>query len=179
MLLEGGKISTGSFASPSAVFRIFRIWYDIYISFLDWVGIIHSGIIFSFLSSTFFWRRSLLDRFHSFFFWNTVRIWFWIIPNGLLHQCPGTGSCSVVKKVTMSEKKYKWNTISPGRDFDIFCRWVLQIKQLIYTISLANKTEFSCLHTMISLLLIVTGPHWIQLHDRVRLLHPFPKISER
>lgn len=121
---------------------VFRIWYDIYISFLDWVGIIHSGIIFSFLSSTFFfWRRNLLYRFHSssFFFWNSVRIWFWMIPNGLIHQCPGTGSCSVVKKVTMSEKKYKWNTISPGRDFDIFCRWVLQIKQLIYTISLANR----------------------------------------
>lgn len=119
---------------------VFRIWYDIYISFLDWVGIIHSGIIFSFLSSTFFWRRSLLYRFHSSsFFWNSVRTWSWMIPNGLIHQCPGTGSCLVVKKVTMSEKKYKWNTISPGIDFDIFWRWVLQIKQLIYTISLANR----------------------------------------
>lgn len=134
---KAAKLATGSFASPSAVFRIFRIWYDIYISFLDWVGIIHSGIIFSFLSSTFFFGAAIycIGSILFFFFWNSVRTWFWTIPNGLIHQCPGTGSCSVVKRVTMSEKKYKWNTISPGRDFDIFCRWVLQIKQLIYTIS--------------------------------------------
>lgn len=108
VLLEGGKISTGSFASPSAVFRIQDMIRYLY----QFLGLgrhytFRNNFLFSFFYF-FFWRRNLLYRFHSSsFFWNTVRIWFWMIPNGLIHQCPGTGSCSVVKKVTMSEKKYK------------------------------------------------------------------------
>lgn len=108
VLLEGGKISTGSFASPSAVFRIQDMIRYLY----QFLGLgrhytFRNNFLFSFLYFFLAPQFIVSVPFFFFFFWNTVRIWFWMIPNGLIHQCPGTGSCSVVKKVTMSEKKYK------------------------------------------------------------------------
>lgn len=110
VLLEGGKISNGIFriakCSLSYIQDMIRYLYQ-------FLGLgrhytFRNNFLFFFFHF-FFWRRNLFYRFHSssFFFWNSVRIWFWMIPNGLIHQCPGIGSCSVVKKVTMSEKKYK------------------------------------------------------------------------
>lgn len=107
VLLEGGKISTGSFASPSAVFRIQDMIRYLY----QFLGLgRHYTFRNNFLFSFFYFflaPQFIVSVPFFFFFWNTVRIWFWMIPNGLIHQCPGTGSCLVVKKVTMSEKKYK------------------------------------------------------------------------
>lgn len=111
VLLEGGKISNGIFriakCSLSYIQDMIRYLYQ-------FLGLgrhytFRNNFLFSFFYFFFLAPQFIVSVpfFFFFFFWNSVRTWSWMIPNGLIHQCPGIGSCSVVKKVTMSEKKYK------------------------------------------------------------------------
>lgn len=146
--------------------------YDIYVSFLDWVGIVHFGIIFSFLSFTFLAPQFIVSV--PFFFWNSVRIWSWMIHYGLIHQCLGTGSCLVVKKVTMSEKvQMKYN--QPG-------------DRLRYFLSLGAPDQTTDLHNICGqqTLFLVPPYHdkpfidsdWPLLNSITRPHAPLASISE-
>lgn len=118
----------------------------------------HCTFRYNYLFSIFYFFGAAVYCIVSIFVWNSVRIWSWMIHYGLIHHRSGTGSCLVVKKVKMSEKIT--NKIQLARDRPLY---LLTFGAPYQTTDLhnicANRQSPPCLRTIISHILIVTGPH--------------------